>query len=46
MKTYIQITIAALFILTLSACAVSDAERGTRVKCPACGYEFNVGMEG
>ena len=42
MKKHLQLTTAALLLLALTACAGANAGKDVRVKCPACGYEFNV----
>ena len=36
---------AAMLILTLAACAGSTNNNKVRVKCPACGYEFDAPVE-
>ncbi len=38
----VALILAALFLtVTLSACATSGPANGAKVKCPACGHEFN-----
>ncbi len=40
---YVALILVTLFmVVTLSACATSGASGDTKVKCPACGHEFNV----
>ncbi len=41
MKRLIAITLTILLISVLSACAPVK-KSPARVKCPACGYEFDV----
>jgi len=36
---------ALLLVVSLAACAMTPKEGGTRVKCPACGYEFDTPVE-
>lgn len=40
MKKLLVLLTAVLLTVSLSACATTGA-KGTKVKCPACGYEFN-----
>lgn len=42
MKKYLQLTCAALLLIALTACAGANAGNDVRVKCPACGYEYNI----
>ena len=35
-------TIVSMFALTLVACAGMSGGDAVKVKCPSCGYEFNV----
>jgi len=38
------LVLVTLFLATiLSACATTGSMDDAKVKCPACGYEFNVG---
>ena len=38
----LALILAALFLaVTLSACATSGPSSDAKVKCPACGHEFN-----
>lgn len=40
MKKIAALSLASLLLISLMACAGSSAKQGVRVKCPACGYEF------
>ena len=40
MKKVITMFLLALTVLTLAACATTSGD--ARVKCPACGYEFDA----
>lgn len=42
MKKLVQWSILLLVGISLSACAASTAKHGQKVKCPACGYEFEI----
>ena len=42
MKTLAYLIMVAMLSVTLSACATTKGAKGTKVKCPACGYEFMV----
>ncbi len=44
MTRIVTLTITALFIIALSACAPPQ-KAPVHVKCPACGYEFDVPQE-
>ncbi|MCP3176082.1 hypothetical protein MJO47_03110 [Desulfuromonas sp. KJ2020] len=48
MKKLISLVLVSLFALSLAACAPAGKGDSVRVKCPACGYEFEapVGQEG
>lgn len=37
---------ALLLVVSLASCAALKKEEAVRVKCPACGYEFEVPMGG
>ena len=37
--------LAVMMILSLAACAGSKGDQKVRVKCPACGYEFDAPTE-
>lgn len=45
MKRTFTLLVTAIMAISLSACAAPKNE-ATRVKCPACGYEFQVPMGG
>ena len=42
MKKLISAVLVVMFALSLSACAGMQKGEKTRVKCPACGYEFDA----
>lgn len=42
MKKIAYLMLVAMLSLTLAACASHKGMGGTKVKCPACGYEFAV----
>ncbi len=42
MKNVALILVSLFLAGTLSACATSGSSNGTKVKCPACGHDFNV----
>lgn len=42
MKKTLSLTLLSLFMLSLGACAPKPKADDTRVKCPACGYEFTI----
>lgn len=41
MKGLISLVLLAVLTLSLSACATTAKQGTTRIKCPACGYEFD-----
>ena len=43
MKKLVLLLSAVLMVVSLSACATMGGEDGMKVKCPACGHEFNSG---
>jgi hypothetical protein len=45
MKRLISIVLLAVLALSLSACAGMGKKETSRVKCPACGYEFDTPKE-
>lgn len=45
MKGLISFVLLVVLVLSLSACAVTSKQGTTRVKCPACGYEFDTPNE-
>ncbi|GAB4565097.1 MAG: hypothetical protein Tsb0017_25390 [Geothermobacteraceae bacterium] len=42
MKQRIALALIVAVCLALTACAGTQAKKKTRVKCPACGYEFKL----
>lgn len=42
MKKLVSLVVMATLAFSLSACAGMGKKETTRVKCPACGYEFQV----
>lgn len=42
MKKGFMLILAFAVALALTACAGTQARKKTRVKCPACGYEFKL----
>lgn len=42
MKKLFSMLLVAMLALSLSACAAMKKPETTRVKCPACGYEFDA----
>jgi hypothetical protein len=45
MKKVFTGALAILMILSLVACASTKGDNKVRVKCPACGYEFDAPVE-
>ena len=45
MKKIFTGVLALMMILTLAACAGTKGDQKVRVKCPACGYEFEAPTE-
>jgi len=45
MKGLISFLLLAVLALSLSACAGVAKQGTSRVKCPACGYEFDTPKE-
>ncbi len=41
MKKLLILLSAVFLVASLSACATSGPASGTKVKCPACGADFN-----
>ncbi len=41
MKKLVLWTLISAFVLSMAACATTGGE-AMRVKCPSCGYEFDV----
>ncbi len=42
MKKFLMWTMVSLFALSLMACAGTMGNGDVKVKCPSCGYEFDV----
>lgn len=42
MKKLVALVVMTMLALSISACAPMGKKGTTRVKCPACGYEFEV----
>jgi len=42
MKKLLILVTAGILAISLTACAKKMETEKTRVKCPACGYEFEV----
>jgi hypothetical protein len=42
MKRLISFVLVALMALSLTACTGVKKDSPVRVKCPACGYEFDI----
>jgi Flp pilus assembly protein TadD len=45
MKKVLTGALAVMMILSLAACAGTSGKNKVRVKCPACGYEFDAPTE-
>jgi len=44
MKKSLSWIIMGLLVMSLAACATTKGGEGMKVKCPACGYEFDAPM--
>ncbi len=42
MKKVFTSALLVIMIVSLAACAGSKGDQKVRVKCPACGYEFDA----
>jgi hypothetical protein len=42
MKKLMTWSILMLVVMSLAACAPATSAKTIKVKCPACGYEFDV----
>jgi ribosomal protein S27E len=40
MRKLVTLIVISLITVTITACAFMGNKEETRVKCPACGYEF------
>lgn len=45
MKTLISYVLLAVLAISLTACAGAGKKESSRLKCPACGYEFSAPKE-
>jgi len=45
MKQLITLVLLATMVLFSTGCASTKGAENGRVKCPACGYEFDVPLE-
>ena len=45
MKKLMSFALVAMMVLSLAACASTGGGEKARVKCPACGYEFDAPVE-
>ena len=45
MKKVFAGVLSVMMILSLAACAGTSGDQKVRVKCPACGYEFEAPTE-
>ena len=46
MKKFAAWSVLVMLALSLAACAATTAGDDVRVKCPSCGYEFDVDRHG
>jgi hypothetical protein len=42
LKRLASLLTTALLVVSLAACATTPRDETIRVKCPACGYEFDA----
>ena len=42
MKQLVALLTITVLVLSLTACAATGGKDKVRVKCPACGYEFDA----
>jgi hypothetical protein len=45
MKKVFTSALTVIMLLSLVACAGTKGDQKVRVKCPACGYEFDAPIE-
>jgi hypothetical protein len=45
MKRLLTLLVAVLLSISLVGCATTATTEPVKVKCPACGYEFDAPME-
>lgn len=46
MKKLVLLAVLSVFALSLAGCANKATKDPIRVKCPSCGYEFEVPLDG
>lgn len=46
MKKMLSVVLVTAIALSLAACAATSGGEKMRVKCPACGYEFQAPASG
>lgn len=45
MRQLVTLVLLAVMVLVSTGCASTKTTEKARVKCPACGYEFDVPLE-
>jgi len=45
MKKLVSLALVMVFALSLAACTAKSNDAKVRVKCPACGYEFDAAAD-
>jgi hypothetical protein len=45
MKKVVSIALVLMMALSIAACTGKSGDATARVKCPACGYEFDAPQE-
>ncbi len=45
MQKLVSLLMVAMLALSLAACASTKGKDKVRVKCPACGYEFDAPIQ-
>jgi len=46
LKRLTSLLTALMLVVSLAACATAPRDESIRVKCPACGYEFDAPSDG
>jgi hypothetical protein len=46
MRTLVSVVLSLMLVLSLFACTGMQKKETVRVKCPACGYEFEAPIKG
>ncbi|WP_172399623.1 hypothetical protein [Geothermobacter hydrogeniphilus] len=46
MKKFAALILTVMLALSLAACATTKGGENMKVKCPACGYQFEVPADG